>query len=501
MWFKRQDCKPQTDPVVDPEDIGFKFNLLRWNLVFNLIIWLLVPLPLWLPYVWFSPIWTKFLLVGVQLLLLLGWLTVSLLAVVTYIRLYRSRDQTWSDHGIPHLVLISVYKEPLEVLMETVRSLADQTQVHRVHLNIGFEERTPELERKRERLREEFGETFQRLSFTVHKDGIAGEIPGKCSNVNFGMMQTMADLEKEGVDIDNVLVTNCDVDNKFHPKYLESLSGTFAKTKDPHSCLYQSPLLYNWGLDASSFITRVTGIVRAGLMMGALIPFNINTMSCYSFSGKLAKMGNYGHPGYQMEDIMCLIRWMGVAGKKLRIVLVPVPTLSGPTSGRVVEEDVQEWARQARRWTIGAAEVFHYFMAKTKNIPLITCLNWGSTFLTYYGVFLCSSSLYSVSLLFSLIYILPPVSPYINGSLLMLQYLPMGIMFLLDWRAPLLMDPQPKEHISLLRNFLHFFLSPLVLLSYSVVEFVALHELALRGRAVCSHKASKKETLSAVVTS
>ena len=61
---------------------------------------------------------------------------------------------------------------------------------------------------------------------------------------------------------------------------------------------------------------------------------------------------------------------MGVAGRRLAIVLVPVPTLSGPTSGRfffllflfltsgrVLEQELGEWAAQARRWTIGAAEV------------------------------------------------------------------------------------------------------------------------------------------------
>ena len=48
---------------------------------------------------------------------------------------------------------------------------------------------------------------------------------------------------------------------------------------------------------------------------------------------------------------------MGVAGRRLALVLVPVPTLSGPTSGRVLEQELGEWAAQARRWTIGAAEV------------------------------------------------------------------------------------------------------------------------------------------------
>ena len=82
----------------------------------------------------------------------------------------------------------------------------------------------------------------------------------------------------------------------------------FQQSSAPHESLYQSPLLYNWRLDEASVVTRVTGIMRAALMMGALIPLNINTMSIFSFSGKLCKQGNYIHPGYQMDDIIALIR-------------------------------------------------------------------------------------------------------------------------------------------------------------------------------------------------
>ena len=65
-------------------------------------------------------------------------------------------------------------------------------------------------------------------------------------------------------------------------------------------------------------VTRVTGIVRAVLMMGALIPFNINGMSVFSFSGRLVVAGDFVHPAYQMDDIIALIRCMGVVGRRLR---------------------------------------------------------------------------------------------------------------------------------------------------------------------------------------
>ena len=45
------------------------------------------------------------------------------------------------------------------------------------------------------------------------------------------------------------------------------------------------------------------------------------------------------------------------------------------------------------------------------------------------------------------------------------------------------------------RNLYQLVVSPLVVLGYSVVEFWALTELAVRGREVCSHKPSKKTEL------
>ena len=80
--------------------------------------------------------------------------------------------------------------------------------------------------------------------------------------------------------------------------------------------------------------------------------------------------------------------------------------LSGPTSGRVLEEELWEWAVQVRRWTLGAAEVFHYFVIKAPGIPALTGLAWGLSFLFYYGILLCCSHLYGLTLGLSSAFIL-----------------------------------------------------------------------------------------------
>merc|ERR1719186_1922685 len=120
-----------------------------------------------------------------------------------------------------------------------------------------------------------------------------------------------------------------------------------------------------------------------------------------------------------MEDIIGLIHWTGVT----------VPTISGPTSGRVLEEELEEWALQARRWTIGAGEVFHYFVIKFTNIPFFTFISFGFTFILYYVILLCCSSIYGLAYSLSVLYIFPLVSsdtPTLYPlAFLSLQYLTM----------------------------------------------------------------------------
>ena len=62
-------------------------DCLRWNLVFNLLIWAVIPLPLWLPLV--TPLVASYLLPSLQLFFALCWLVVNISSWRTYWRLRR----------------------------------------------------------------------------------------------------------------------------------------------------------------------------------------------------------------------------------------------------------------------------------------------------------------------------------------------------------------------------------------------------------------------------
>ena len=432
---------------------------------------------------------------------------ISLLAMKNALLLYWNRSRNFTEEcvalekrRIRHIVTICCYKEPKELIAKSIQTLAEQTEVQRVTLVVGFEEKTPEKTEKCQWLEKTFQDAgFERLIFTIHPKDLPNEIPGKCSNSNYALRMAVAQMNIDEKEMDTVLVTTCDADSRFPPQYISALTCRYLQEKCPAlSTIYQSPLFYNWKLDSLSCVTRVTGLLRSLLMLGALIPFNINTMSIFSFSLSLAKKGNFVHPAYQMDDIICLIRWMGVTRQRLRISMIPVPVISGPTSGETIETEVIEWARQARRWTIGAAEVFHYFVIKSKRMPIGAACSWGIAFIIYYGILLCTAGLFGLTSMLSMFLLVknvPPTIDYIMYGLLALQMLAFAVAFLIDIFIPRLL--KVEECICLPRNLFHFISTPFVLLAYSLVEFYALHEVVIFGKKVCKHGASNKDNLKA----
>uniref|UniRef100_A0A914QBR0 Glycosyltransferase 2-like domain-containing protein n=1 Tax=Panagrolaimus davidi TaxID=227884 RepID=A0A914QBR0_9BILA len=385
-------------------------TILRWNLLFTFLILLFVSSAFWIPFI---PKIQKFSMEIV--IIILGILhCLWFIAVINNFRyLYKLRKfkshkidlskLNTSGKVIKHLIGIAFYKEPIELMIDTLDSLASQPDARKkISVFAGMESGTPDKEEKTKKLHDLYDSKFEKFIVTVHPRGLPGEIPGKCSNFNFGSRMAVAELRADknyGLDKTvELLVTTGDCDTIFGDRYFDALEEDYWKTASEQRgrTVWQSPLFYCINIHKSPFFVRATGLLRSFFMMGYLIPWNINTMSVFSLTLKLFEDGEYVHPGYQMDDIIALIRWTCVVRQKCVIRLIPVATLSGPTSGKNYLEELYEWARQIRRWTIGAAEVFHYFAIKSPRLPVTVAIVWALRFIFYYGFLLCISSVYSI---------------------------------------------------------------------------------------------------------
>ena len=414
-----------------------------------------------------------------------------------------------TSDSIIHVFLMAAYKEPIDVILKTVESIKSQTKAKQILFVVAFEERTPEFDSKCAAIRTFCDGAFLDIIFTRHPYGVEGEIPGKCSNANFAAREAVRQLKQKlpNLDsLDNCLFTTCDTDNLFPTDYCQRLGEEFVRCEKRHEVIWQPPLFYNYDLDKRPFFVRVTGIIRMVFVIGMLIPQNINAMSIYSMSVNLLIRGNYFHPSYQFVDaIDNLVRMIAIGGV-VPLKMLPCPVISGPTSGANLAQEASEWARQAWRWTIGCAEIFHVFCIKSRQLSFWSALAYGFAFTHYYGFILCSMALISLTGListnvFDSVGICSPAD-YLPHELLYFVPL-MGIgfaycvfawCFLLDKLATrCVLDV--NEHICPIRNLLHWISSPFVLLDYSMVGYYAIAEVAIRGKKVCTHGASKKGAL------
>ncbi|KAL4481580.1 hypothetical protein ABPG74_007669 [Tetrahymena malaccensis] len=417
------------------------------------------------------------------------------------------KDSVQQKYKYKFIMMTFIYKEPLELLMNTLENLKEMHGSNQMIVAVGFEERTPDKDDKINQLKLKYEQVFEELIITIHPFGIEGEIPGKCSNCNYVQRQLVFHLQKTRInfDINEYMLTNFDTDTRFQKNYLQILEHQVKETcknpEDIHNIVWQPILYYNWDLQNRTFFVRITSLLRNMLMMGALIPFQINVMSIFTFSLKLCVEGGYTHPAYQMEDIICFIRWFIKKQKQIQIKAVYSPTLSGPTSGNSFLEELYEWATQLKRWTIGSAEVFHYFIVHSNKIqPNTQFTLWGWSYFNYYVLFMIAQSFFSIScaLSFSLLkqQDIQLYEFYITIGTLCFQYLIYTLMFIVNGLSQYLLDPiREKEKINLLLTLVHIIISPLTLLVYSIIAFYGLFEAIYKGKKACNHIASKKEEL------
>jgi len=486
-----------------------------------------------------------------SILFVVSWATVAFFFVgacnvIHYMFIARSRvTKDWYMSGcekfgktemdkISHAFVLPCYKEPLELICATIETIAAQTIAGQILVCVTLEERSPDIELKKATLQERFGHRFWKLVVTVHPRGLAGEIPGACSNRNWGARRALSAIEEmqsntssEGnsmtsnFDPKNIIVTVCDSDTLFHESYAANLSFNFLDSNDRANICFQSPLFYNINLSESYFFTRCTGVIRAFTMIAFLIPFNINTMSIYSIPAELLLKSKFFHPGYQMDDIIFTLSAMQSIGKLVRIKMIEVPTLSGPTSGATCYEEACEWYTQVRRWTIGAGEVFHYFAVKFLGRKFTLCSGFAYGFwLTYYYAYmLCMSGMVEIMDIITRITMAiartaAPESGWTNEydmcmrdhwtskldyvgnaafPVVLTGFLFFGVAFVLDCRIVRLLGL--TENIGPLRRLFHLVMAKPVLWAYCITEYIAIAQLTIHGKAVCGHAPSQKDNL------
>lgn len=337
-------------------------GLISWLIIFFLV-GLLV----------FRPILAAIFLIVYLIFWALRLLYMSSLLVMAYQRMMSKRNTDWlglckevkSDKDfkkIVHLVLYTVYKEPKQVIEESLSVLKDANYpLDQMVVILAGEERAEGSLSKLEDIKKKFARYFRHVIITVHPQDTEGEIPCKGANATYAAKAARDYFEKEGVDFSNVIVSCFDADTCPDKNYFSCLTYHFLASPKRHHMSFQPLPVYANNIYVVPAFAR---IIELGSTLWQLIETmryeKFVTFSSHSMSFKTLVDIGYWPVDLVSDDSLifwkCFLKFNG----KYTTCSLEVPVYMDIAVGKGFIDTVRVQYKQKRRWAWGV-EVFVFF--------------------------------------------------------------------------------------------------------------------------------------------
>jgi hypothetical protein len=160
-----------------------------------------------------------------------------------------------------NLVVLPFADEDFSILDSTLSALDGCHYPHeRLMVLLAAEERVgPQAREVAWRITEKYARKFYKVFTTIHPDGLPGEIRGKSANTSYAVQQILPELDKFGIAVDQVMVSNFDSDTIIHPQYFARVMYEFLLSDKPYRRSYQPIAIYNNNIwDSPAFIRVVS---------------------------------------------------------------------------------------------------------------------------------------------------------------------------------------------------------------------------------------------------
>lgn len=206
------------------------------------------------------------------------------------------------------IILIPFYKEPYEVLSETVKSILDTTyDLKKIHLVLAVEESGGEASAETaRRIGEDFGDKFGDYAYYFHPKGIPGEAIGIAGpNLSWAAREYVKKLQSQGQDLKNYLTIKYDSDMLLSKKFLSNFVHTYLVTPDRYHAFFSpATILYSNNYWKVPLLVRVfSGILTLALLSEWVISKKKKqSFSCFGFSLQLLHDIDYWDPMIGVDD-------------------------------------------------------------------------------------------------------------------------------------------------------------------------------------------------------
>ncbi|TSC87276.1 MAG: hypothetical protein G01um10148_381 [Parcubacteria group bacterium Gr01-1014_8] len=332
-----------------------------------------------------KPVWAAYLTIVFSIYWLFKTFYMSMHLRHNFRRMKHNLALDWNERlnvlgkrhsDIVHMVIFPFYMEGYEVVEESMQGLfrAAWDPKH-IAVVLAVESRAgKEQLETAERIRTEFEHTFLSLIITVHPAGVAGEIPGKGSNISFAAEEARKlILDAKNIPYEHVLVSAFDIDTVVYEQYFACLTWNFLTAEDPQRSSFQPVPLYNNNIWEAPMLSRVIGYSSSfWQMIQQERPEKLATFSSHAVPFPALYEAGYWQRNVVSEDSRIFWNLFVRYDGDYRVIPLAYPVSMDANVAPTFWGTVKNIYRQHRRWTYGAENIAYILFAFTKNprIPL-----------------------------------------------------------------------------------------------------------------------------------
>jgi hypothetical protein len=265
----------------------------------------------------------------------------------------------WED--VLHVVIIPNYDEPLPLLQRTLTALAQQSQAReRLVIVLAMEAREAGAQDKARQLQAQFTDAFKAVYYTLHPQGLPGEMRCKSANEAWaGRWIKQALVDEQSYVLDHICVTTQDADTRWHPRHFAALTALFALDSERHLRFWQAPIRYHGNIWQINPLLRIVNAYATAFELAYLAaPWWLALpMSSYALSLRLLHESDYWDGDVIADEWHMFIKAYFIHQGRVTLSPVMLPFLADATTGKTLSDEIRERYLQTLRHAWGSKEV------------------------------------------------------------------------------------------------------------------------------------------------
>lgn len=277
--------------------------------------------------------------------------------------------------GIYHLVVIPMYKEPLEIIKGTFDSLIKSDYPKdKMIIVLACEERVKDFVLDiAKTIEQEFSSKFFKLIITYHPKDVMGELGGKGSNETFAAKKAKEFIDSLSIPYEKVIFSSFDADTYIFPKYFSCLTYHYLKSKNPKKTSFQPIPLFINNIWQAPVISRLFSFSSTFWhTMNQERPEKLITFSSHSMSfWALVEVG-FKQVNVVSDDSRIFWQCFFSFNGDYEVVPLYYPISMDANVSKSFIKTMVNIYKQQRRWAYGVADIpyFLFGFLKNKKAPL-----------------------------------------------------------------------------------------------------------------------------------